>query len=166
MTYKHRPVGFISAAVLAVPLAVGLIACQSETVVNEKPSVTPHSNDITSTGEAHFLSDENGNVPRQIPPAVLAEIIQELKGQGQDVLVADIQARYNLKTGMVLDLVAAEKAESFLKSKLPSAKPESPIADAMADRKPPTPEYGMPPELKSHFSKYAKAVEQSIEVAQ
>jgi hypothetical protein len=165
MKYKHRPFGAIPSAFLATALATALVACQSESVVNEKPSATPHSSDITPTGESLFLSDENGNVPRQIPPAVLADMIEQLKEQGQEGLVADIQARYNLKTGMVLDLTAAAKAESFLKSRLPSSQVEPLAADSKTVPELPAPEYGLPPELKSHFTKNAMSAGKSMEVA-
>ena len=165
MKYKNRPSGAIPSAFLATAMAIALVACQSESVVNEKPSALTHSSDITPTGGSLFLSDENGNVPRQIPPAVLADMIKQLKDQGQEGLIADIQARYNLNTGMVLDLTAAEKAESFLKSKLPSSKADPLASDAQPVPELPAPEYGLPPELKSHFTKNAMAAGKSLEVA-
>lgn len=165
MKHKRRPFGAIPSAFLAAALATAFVACQSESVVSGKPAASAHSNDITPTGESFYLSDENGNVPRQIPPAVLADAIKQLKEQGQEGLVAEIQARYDLKTGLVFDPEAAEKAQAFLKSKLPASQAEPIAADPKAVPQLPAPEFGLPPELKSHFTKQALAAGKSAEVA-
>ncbi len=72
-----------------------------------------------SPDEVRFLYDDYGNVPLQFPVEMLREIYQQLMAQDRKDLAKDLENRYDMLTGYVLDPEEAGRAEKYLKHTLP-----------------------------------------------
>jgi hypothetical protein len=106
-------------ALVGLPIAAFLQACQSEAPESAPQTTSPQSAEYQSMAQVDFLHDDEGNVPRQIPVQILKDMRQQLLNQGRKDLVGNIDKRYDFHTGEVKDPRAAEMAEHYLKSQLP-----------------------------------------------
>jgi hypothetical protein len=111
----------IQAGLSALALA-GLAACQSNTQDNT-PQVVATGEAYGNPSDVHFVYDPEGNISRQLPVEMLQDIQGQLQAQGLTDLAKEMETLYDFKTGEVKDARAAEKAESFLKARLPQAQP-------------------------------------------
>ncbi len=144
------------AAAMAAGLSAALTGCQSEPAAESKPVAGPVGEAYASPDEVMFLYDDAGNVPRQVPPAVLEDMRAQLEAQGRQNLVQRLEEHYDFRSGEVRNYLEAEKAERFLKARLPLAEEIKTPAPAGEER--PYPEFGLPPDLQSHFSRRGEAV--------
>lgn len=156
MDFKPRNKGAWRAGILAAGLAAVLSGCQSEPGTDTKPVAGPAGEAYASPAEVMFLYDDAGNVPRQVPPAVLDDMRTQLEAQGRQDLVQRLEDHYDFRSGEVRNHLEAEKAERFLKARLPLA--EEPKAAAPAGEERPYPEFGIPPELQNHFERRSQTV--------
>lgn len=107
----------------APALAAFLAACQADSSDGSPKIASPALEDYRSPDEVRFLSDDEGNVMRQVPLAILQDVRGQLLAQGQTGLLKDLEARYDFATGEVKDPRAAERAELYLKSQLAANPP-------------------------------------------
>jgi hypothetical protein len=136
---------------------LALVACQSETSSNDKPLAAPESEGYTSVDEVLYMYDEEGNIARKVPLSVMEDVRKQLQEQGQTTLLRGLEERYDFRTGEVRNFLAAEKAERFLKSRLPAMNKGADLSTTSSQAVRPYPEFGIPPELENHFAKRISA---------
>ena len=105
---------------LALAALASLTACQSDT---PQKQVMATGEGYQSPADVHYISDNQGNVARQLPVEMLKSIQADVAAQGQAGLAKELESLYDFKTGEVKDARAAGLAEAYLKSQLP-ANPE------------------------------------------
>ncbi len=96
----------------------GLVACNQGDKGQSNLAEGPMLDEYQSPQEVKFLYDDYGNVPHQFPVEILNEMRTQLESQGQTDLIKELESRYDMKTGAVLDPEAATRAEAYLKKTL------------------------------------------------